>query len=287
MTTDKKFIDVAKLIQEKSPKAYRWMPGFIIRWIKKTIHEDEVNYAISHSVGLDDIAFADYCMDYFKADVTHTGLEHVPKTGPVVLVSNHPLGGLDGIAFMSTVGKLRPDIRFVVNDLLTHIPNFKKVVVGINKVGAKSRASLDLIEATFAADFAVLLFPAGLCSRKMDDGTIRDLTWQKGFITRAIRYNLPVVPVHIDGKNSNWFYNLARFRKKIGLKLNIEMFYLSDEMFGQRGKKIHVTFGQPIPPSTWSDDRKPDEWSELMRQFVYELAQNPDAIFSPKPSVNS
>jgi putative hemolysin len=282
MSEKTKLVDIAKVIQLKSPTLAKWMPGFVLRWIQKTIHEDEVNYAVEHATGIYDVEFADYCLKYLKANVTHQGIENVPKSGPVVLVSNHPLGGIDGVGFMSVVGNYRSDIRFIVNDILTYLVNFKTIVVGINKVGAKSRASLDLIESTFAADFAVLLFPAGLCSRKMDDGTIRDLTWQKGFITRAVKYNLPVIPVHIDGKNSNWFYNLARFRKKIGIKANIEMFYLADEMFNQRGKKIHITFGKPIPPSTWTDDKKTDEWSEMMRQFVYQLADNPNAVFDPK-----
>jgi putative hemolysin len=170
---------------------------------------------------------------------------------------------------MQEAGKARADIRFVVNDILTNLPNFEKIVVGVNKHGTNPRAGLEAIENAYSSGCTILIFPAGLCSRQQDDGAIMDLVWHKSFVARAQKYNLPIVPTFIQGRNSNWFYGLARWRKKLGIKVNLEMFYLPDEMFKQRGQEINITFGRPIPPSVFDKSRKPDDWAALLREFVY------------------
>jgi putative hemolysin len=273
-------IDIAKVLAEKSPAVARILPGFILNWLKRTIHEEEINVGLEISKDIKDLEFASWTLNYLKASADSVGRENIPTDSGVIIASNHPLGGLDGVALMQEAGKARPDVRFIVNDILTNLPNFEKIVVGVNKHGANPRAGLEAIEGAYSGGFAVLIFPAGLCSRKQDDGTIRDLVWHKSFIARAQKYNLPVVPTFIRGRNSNWFYNLARWRKKLGINVNLEMFYLPDEMFRQRGQQIHITFGKPIPAAVFDKSRKQDEWAALLREFVYVFPNQPDLLFA-------
>lgn len=273
-------IDVEKILAAKSPAAARWLPRFVVNWIKKTIHQDEINTALRDSQGIKDLDFAAWSVNFLQAKVDSSGRENIPASGGVIVASNHPLGGLDGVALMQEAGKARPDVRFVVNDILTELPNFDQITVGVNKHGANPRKGLEAIEAAYSGGYAVLIFPAGLCSRKQDNGDIRDLEWQKSFVARAQKYQLPIVPTFIEGKNSSWFYNLARWRKKMGININIEMFYLPDEMFSQRGQRIHIHFGQPIPPQVFDKSRRPEQWAALLREFVYYFPQHPETTFA-------
>ena len=272
-------IDVAKVLAEKSPTVARFMPRFILNWLRRTIHEDEFNTGLEISKDMKDLDFASWVLQYLQVNVNSKNRENIPTEGGVIVASNHPLGGVDGVALMQEAGKARADIRFVVNDILTNLPNFEKIVVGVNKHGANPRAGLEAIENAYASGSTILIFPAGLCSRQQDDGTIMDLVWHKSFVARAQKYNLPIVPTFIEGRNSNWFYGLARWRKKLGIKVNLEMFYLPDEMFKQRGQKINITFGRPIAPSVFDKSRKTDDWAALLREFVYVFPTNENLTF--------
>ncbi len=272
-------IDVAEIIASKNRTLAKWLPGFVLRWLKRTIHEDEINQGLRESQHLYDLDFAEWTLKYLKATTTASGQENIPAGGGVILAANHPLGGLDGLAFMHEAGKVRKDIRFVINDLLMNLPNFPTIGIGVNKHGTNARAALGAIDEAYASGGTMLIFPAGLCSRKQKNSLIRDLEWQKSFIARAQKYQLPIVPVFIKGANSNWFYNLANWRKRFGLKANIEMLYLPDEMFRQRGQNISLTFGPLIPAQTFDRRFRPQEWAELLRRFVYVLDEHPKADF--------
>jgi putative hemolysin len=272
-------IDIAKVLADKSPTVARLMPRFVLNWLKRTIHEEEINVGLEISKDLKDLEFASWVLNYLKVKAESSGREHIPTQGGCIVASNHPLGGLDGVALMQEAGKARPDVRFIVNDILTNLPNFEKIVVGVNKHGSNPRAGLEAIEQAYSGGHGVLIFPAGLCSRKQDDSSIKDLVWHKSFIARAQKYNLPVVPTFINGRNSNWFYNLARWRKKLGIKANLEMLYLPDEMFKQRGQNIQITFGPVIPAAVFDKSRKQDEWAALLRDFVYLFPSQPGLLF--------
>ena len=277
---DEKFIEIDKVFKDKNPKLYKFLPRFILSYIKNTIHQEEMNDVISAASQMKGIEFATHLInDIFKVKVTYQGLENVPKEGGGILISNHPLGGLDGITLTMLVGKHRPDIQFIVNDLLMRIPNFRDVFTPVNKLGVNPKESLIRIEREFASEKLVMIFPAGLCSRKQDDGTIKDLEWTKSFIAKSRKYNHPIVPCHFEGKNSNWFYNLARFRKKVNIKANIEMFFLPDEMFKQSGKSVHITFGKPVYPQDLPKSFTDQELANQFKRFVYHLKENPNADF--------
>lgn len=271
-------IDIDQIFKDKNPRVYRFLPKFILNWVKRTIHQNEINEVLAGSTTIKDVDFANYSLDSLKVTRSSTGLENIPKTGGVIVAANHPLGGLDGMALIAECAKIRPDVRFIVNDILLKLPNFETVFVGVNKVGNKQREQLQKIEELYAKGYCVLIFPAGLCSRKIK-GTITDLIWQKSFIVRAKKYHLPIVPCFIEGQNSNRFYRLANWRKKLGIKANLEMFFLPDEMFKQKGKQIKMHFAKPVAPETWSSVKTADQWAQELKNFVYSLNSSSDRVF--------
>jgi len=265
-----KVIDVEKVLKEKTKTSYKFLPKFLIKWLKKKLHEDDINAGMVYMQQFYGIEFNNAVLDFFNIKIECVGLENLPKEGGVIIASNHPLGGMDGMSLIKAIGQVRGDVRFIVNDVLRNLKNYGDVFVGVNKVGnIKSRDSLQIVEQVYATDSAILVFPAGLVSRKFKKGVIRDLEWNKSFINKAIKYNKPIVPVFIEGKNSNFFYNFARWRKRLGIKANIEMLYLVDEMFKQKGNTIKIHFGKAIEPSVFYTERTPQEWTEILYNYVY------------------
>jgi len=265
----KKFIDIDKVLKEKTKTAYKFLPRFLINWLKKKLHEDDINKGMLHMGQFHGLAFNNSVLDFFNVKIECIGLENLPKDGGVIIAANHPLGGMDGMSMIKAIGQVRGDVRFIVNDVLKHITNFGDIFVGVNKVGnVKSRESLQVVEQVYATNSAILVFPAGLVSRKFSDG-IRDLDWNKSFINKSIKYNKPIVPVFIEGHNSKFFYNFALFRKRLGIKANIEMLFLPDEMFKQKGNTIKLHFGKPIEPSVFYTERTPQQWTEIMYKYIY------------------
>jgi putative hemolysin len=266
-------VDVDLIFRSKNPFLYRLMPGFILGYIKRTIHQDELNEAMSRyrdSYGLDFIA---NILNMFGITYTVSGEENIPRKGRYIFVSNHPLGGLDGMVFMDMVGRYHKNVKFIVNDLLLNLKNLEPVFIPVNKHGRQSADYVRRIEEVYKSDDQVLYFPAGLCSRKTG-GEIRDLEWKKNFIKKALDNKRDIVPVHFEGRNSPFFYNFAKFRQKIGIRANIEMFYLPDEMFRQKNKKIHVTVGPAIPYSRFDKSKTHAGWAEYVRDIVYSLKQD-------------
>lgn len=270
MEKTEKYIDIKEVVRSKNTTLAKWMPGFVTKYLKRIIHQEEINEImrkIGHLEGLD---FVNAGMRELNTKIDIHGVENVPKEAGVVLASNHPLGGLDGIAFMKAVGEVRTDFKFLVNDVLLNIKNLQPLFVPVNKMGENPRTASKIISETYAKDIAILIFPAGFVSRKQAHG-IEDLEWKKSFITRAVKYKKDVVPVYIQGRNSNFFYNLSRFRRMIGIKGNIEMLYLSDEMFRQKGETIKIYFGKPIPYTTFDKSRSHQEWAEVVKKKAYSL----------------
>lgn len=264
-------IDIDKIIKEKSRSFYKVLPGFLIRWLKRTIHQDTLNEIITSNYNTTPKNFSKNSLLYFGLKLSVKGVENLPKDNKrMVFVANHPLGGLDGMAFIQAVGEIYGDVKFPVNDLLLNVPALNEAFIPINKHGKQSREGIKAIDEAFESELPVLYFPAGLCSRKIK-GEIVDLEWKKSFLSQAIKHKRDVVPVYINGRNSEFFYNLSNFRKNIGLKANIEMLYLVDEMVKQNNKELVITFGEPIPVSTFDKSRKLMEWVEFVREKTYAL----------------
>lgn len=264
----KKFIDVEKILKEKAYKLYRWLPRFAINWLKKKLHEDEINHAMDVLKDVEGLEFNKRGLEMLGAKVESLHSEFVPRSGSIIIAANHPLGGLDGMALIKSVGEIRPDVRFFVNDILKNLKNYGEIFVAVNKVGASSTKSLRTMEEVFMTNCAVLFFPAGLVSRKQN-GLVRDLTWKKSFVTQAIDHKRMIQPVFIEGENSKFFYNFANFRKKIGIKANIEMLFLPDEMFRAEKKTIRIHYSKPFDSGILTDRKTHKQWSDLIYQYIY------------------
>jgi 1-acyl-sn-glycerol-3-phosphate acyltransferase len=263
-------VDVDRILAEKNPKIGRVLPGFVIRYLRHIVHQDEINEILRIYRDLRGAAFNDATLGYMGIKYRAHGIENLPKGGRNIFVSNHPLGGLDGMVFMSELSKHFPEIKFPVNDILLYIENYSDIFLPVNKVGSFGRDAARLMEEAYASDYQLLNFPAGICSRKIN-GVITDLPWQKSFIVKAVQHKRDVVPCYFAGRNSSFFYNLANLRTAIRLKMNIEMLYLADEMFRQKGKDIDVYFGEPIAWQTFDKSMTPREWVEIVREKTYNL----------------
>jgi 1-acyl-sn-glycerol-3-phosphate acyltransferase len=264
----KKFIDIEKILKEKAYNLYKWLPRFAINWLKKKLHEDDINDAMEHLKDDQGLEFNRKGLLRLGAKVESINAHLVPKTGSIVIVSNHPLGGLDGMALIKSVGDIRPDVHFLVNDVLKNIKNYGDIYVAVNKLGATSAKYLRVIEEVFRTESALLLFPAGLVSRK-HDGVVRDLVWKKTFVTQAIDHKRMIQPTFIEGENSKFFYNFALWRKRLGIKANIEMLFLPDEMFKARKETIKIHFSKPFDSALLDASKTHKQWSELIYQYIY------------------
>jgi 1-acyl-sn-glycerol-3-phosphate acyltransferase len=266
-----KLVDIEKVFSEKNPRLLKWIPRFVLGYVKRLIHQETINRIVRDHGHEKGIAFARAGLKECMAEVTQQGLEQIPEGKRYLFASNHPLGGLDGVALISVVGEKFPDLKFPVNDILLHLEPLNNIFIPVNKLGAQSKEKVSLFDQAFASDSQILFFPAGLVSRKIN-GKVTDLQWKSSFVKKAIANQRDIVPVYVSGRNSNFFYNLARFRKFIGLKINIEMVFLPDELFRAKTKKIVIKFGTPIPWQSLQDGRSLNEWVDIIRQKSYEMA---------------
>lgn len=265
-------IDIDKVLQDKSPSLKKWLPKFIIRWFKNFIHQDEMNYVLREGNHLSGVEFAKFTIDYMGSIVEFKGLENIPQEGGCIVAANHPLGGLDGMALMIGVSEARKDFKFLANDILMHIEPLRDCFIPVNKFGNTSKENLANISKEYASGKAMIVFPAGLCSRKIN-GKIMDLNWQKSVIKQSIVNKIPIVPTFIEGENSKWFYRIANIRKFLKLKFNIEMMMLPDELYKQKGKKIVIHFGKPVVSSHFSLKTLGLDTQKL-KNHVYNLKDN-------------
>jgi len=282
-----RLIDIEALFAAKNPKLLRIIPGFVIRYLKRITHQDAVNSYIYKHREKFGLPFVEAILEEFgvKIEVENrrsandnnlistSGIEDfisIDKKKRYIIAANHPLGGIDGMVLIDVAGKIWPDIVFPVNDLLMNVPGLKPLFIPINKHG-RNTENARIIASNFASEKTILYFPAGLCSRKQSDGTICDLEWKKTFITKARQYERDIIPVYIAGRNSDWFYNLANWRKRLGIKANIEMLYLVDEMMKQRDQTIRLIFGETISYTTFDKSRSDSEWAEWVKRKTYQL----------------
>lgn len=267
-------IDIDEIVRGKAGAKARFVPRFVLSWLKRIIHQDEVNEFILGEGDKQGMPWLDDCMEYLGTKLNVKGLENLPDDSDgrlFTFVSNHPLGGPDGVALGHLLGhRYDGHIKYLVNDLLMNLHGLAPFFVPINKTGKQSRNFPQLVEAVFNSPNHIIMFPAGLCSRRIN-GQIHDLPWQKTFITKSVETRRDIVPIRFDGRNSDFFYRIANVGKRLGLKFNIAMLYLVDELYKNRGKTFDVTIGKPIPYSTFDKRRKPQEWAAYVEDIVYKL----------------
>jgi len=266
-----KQIDIDRILREKIPGYYKYIPKFIVSYLKKIVHQDELNTFLHNSEGKIGVDFLKASLDFLDTKITVNGYENLPKDGLYTFVCNHPLGGQDGVALGYILGTFyKGKVKYMVNDLLMNLSGLAPLCIPINKTGKQAKDFPRIVKAGFASDDQLIMFPAGLCSRRIN-GVIRDLDWKKTFIVKSVEAHRDVVPIHFEGRNSNFFYSLANLSKALGIKFNIAMLYLADEMFKNRHKTFAVTIGKPIPWQTFDHSKTPAQWAAYVKDIVYKL----------------
>jgi len=265
-------LDVRQILEQKAPSIASKLPGFVVNYLIRTIHQDELNDILSRYHDKEGVDFMQELVKYFGLTLELVGEENLSANRRFIFASNHPLGGLDGICLSAILGKhYEGNVRYLVNDLLLYIPNLQSIFIPINKHGKQGRKAARIMEEAYASDNQIITFPAGLCSRK-SGGRIEDPEWKKSFIQKAVEYKRDIVPIYFEGRNSDFFYRFANIRKSTGIKMNFEMLYLPDEMFKSKGKTFRIHFGKTIPWETFDQSKiSPREWAQWVKNITYKL----------------
>jgi putative hemolysin len=272
--SEKMLIDIDAILASKAGKKARYVPRFLVSYLKKIAHQEELNGFLENEQDRYGVEFIEDFFRFFDNSFEVEGMENLPSEGWHTFVSNHPLGAIDGMGLGMILGRHYDEkIKYLVNDLLMNIPQLKSLFIPINKTGRQAKNLPRQVDEAFKSENHILMFPAGICSRRTN-GVIRDLEWKKTFITKSVQTQRDVVPIHFDGRNSDFFYNLANANKMLGLKFNIAMLYLADEMFKNRGQKFKVTIGKPIAWETFDKSKTPAEWAQYVQDVVYSLKRH-------------
>ncbi len=272
-------IDVEGVVKAKSPRIAKKIPRFVFNYIKRTIQQDRMNEFLSAHPDEKGVDFADALLAYLNINLLIDGEENIPQDGRFIFASNHPLGGMDGVALISFLGKkYNRNFKVVVNDLLMAMKPLSEHFLPINKYGKQDKNNADTLAQAYEGDGQMAMFPAGLVSRRQGK-EIKDLTWNKAFIAKSIQYRRDIIPVWFEGYNSRFFYNFAHWRKRLGIKFNIELIYLPDEMFKSENKTFTIHFGTPIPWQTFDKTHSRMEWAQYVKDKVYEIR---DRLNKPK-----
>ncbi len=263
-------VDVKTRLIEKSKNE---KPSkLLVSFLRKIAHEKDLNYFLINNPDAYGLDFLTKALDYLKVKLTVKGAENISDDGRYLFVSNHPLGGLDGLAlghYLAT--RYDSKVKFLANDLLMSLVPLHCLFLPVNKHGGQGRKSMETLNETFKSDEQILIYPAGMCSR-LQKGKIRDLEWKKTFVVKSVEYQRDVVPVYFKARNSWFFYILSKIRKALKIKLNIEMLFLVDEMFKQKNKVFKAYIGKPIPWQTFQDKSKtPKQWAAEIKKLVYTL----------------
>ncbi len=270
--TDLIEIDLRRVVKTKLPEKSRYIPGFVISWLERVICQRQMNEMLRECHGKRDADFCRGVLEHLRVSYKVEGAENLPSDGRIIIVSNHPLGGLDGMMLIDYFTQVYgPGLKFIVNDLLMAIAPLRGVFLPINKHGRQSRGSFQGIDQAMESDVPVIIFPAGLCSRKGKNGKIADLKWQKTFVNKAIQHKRPIVPVFFDGQNSDFFYNFAKLREQSGLKFNVEMIRLPKEMFRSAGQSFTIKIGAPIDWHTLDGGAGAQQQADKIKEIVYNL----------------
>ena len=267
-------IDLHRILRERLPEKYgRVIPGFVISLLERIIRQKELNEMLRVGWPARGSEFATRILDYLGVTLDVEGLDRLPDRR-LMFAGNHPLGGLDGIALISVLGRKYGDewVRFLVNDMLMNVEPLRDVFLPVNKYGSQGRAAALAINEALASGKQIFQFPAGLVSRLHDDGKVADLEWQKAFVAKAIEYERDIVPVRFEALNRMRFYRLARWRKKAGIKVNVEQVMLPAEVCACRDRRFRIVFGSPVG---WRDLRdsgeSPQRLAARLREEVYSI----------------
>ena len=277
-------LNVEQMIQQQLPNVTQkpWLYGPVKGMLSYLLHEEEFQSFTKRYPHLQGLEFVEQVLDYFnfRYAVRDNELERIPSSGRVVIIANHPIGSLDGLALLKLVSDIRPDVKVLANQLLMAIKPLHNLLLPVNNMqGGTERRRLDAIQAHLAAEGALVLFPAGEVSRLKPNG-IRDGKWHSGFLRFATQANAPILPVHIDGRNSVWFYSASMLYKPLATMLLVK------EMFKQKQKTISIRIGEQIPYDSFSNlALELPAKVKLFKKHLYRLAKDKPALFKTQSAI--
>ncbi|MBQ7742873.1 MAG: 1-acyl-sn-glycerol-3-phosphate acyltransferase [Bacteroidaceae bacterium] len=269
-------IDIERVLHDKMGSKARYVPRFVVRWLKKIIHQDDMNGFFRAHKDEEGVQWLKSVVEYADMHITVHGLDNLPADGDhhFTFASNHPLGGIDGVALGAILGEhYDGNIRYLLNDILMNLPGLRPLGVAVNVTGSQGREAMLKVDEVFASDHQLIMFPAQLCSR-MIKGRVQDLPWKKAVVQKSVQHQRDIVPIHFSGQNSKRFYRIANWSKRLGLKVNIAMLFLVDELYRNMHKSFDVHIGKPIPWQTFTSDRSYSDWAQWLRAQVYELEKS-------------
>lgn len=265
-------IDVGAVLHEKAPRLARWIPRPVVGWLRRTIHEREINRIMATCWDLAPQPFIQACFRMWNISYTVTGLDRLPPDGRYLFVANHPFGGMDGMMLADRLIDRFGDVRVVVNDILMHIEPLRPLWLPVNKHGVQNQHYARLIDEAFHGDKPILTFPAGLCSRRIG-GQVTDLRWRPNFLKKAFAADRQIVPVFVEGELSDFFYRVDRIRRMLGIRFALEMLWLPDEMFRQAGRSFRIVVGEPVSREELARFGSPAEQLDFVRGKCYSLGE--------------
>lgn len=263
-------IDVEQLITERYPD--RKMPKFVIRLLRKIACEDKINKLFASAPGKKNLEFIDACMKYLNVACHVVGEENLPDDERrFIFVSNHPQGGIEAICIAYVLGHIyNSKIKFYANELLTVLDPLKEMFLPIFKHKRQGKENSRIINDFYKTDNHLVTFPAGVTSYKKK-GKIIDHEWRKSFITAAVRHQRDVVPMYFQARNSDFFYCIENFRKRIGFPVNFEVLFFASEFFKQQGNAFTLFIGKPVRWEVFDTSRSHKEWADEIRNVVFNL----------------
>jgi len=265
-----KVIDIEKAIRSSKSDFVRSLPKFVVRLLERLVRQDDLNASIQRNSDKTGVPFVNGILNDWNVKIVVKGGEKVPGSGRFVFVANHPVGGMDAMAFLSTIYQFFPNVISPSNQLFNNIPNLHPVILGVNVFGINTKETVRKFNQLFESDSQIMIFPARIVSRRRK-GIISDLPWQKTFVTKSIQYKRDIIPVHISGRNSGLFYFIANLRKFLRIKISVEIILLPHEMMKQRNTTVTITIGEVIPFQSFTDVMTHSEWAQKVKSVVYSL----------------
>ncbi len=278
-------VDVQKEIEKKFPKVKEkdnFLKKSLFKIAKKIVHEDSINQFLGENSHLKGFEFVDAVLDYFDFDytVSNSDLQNIPPHGKVVIIANHPLGGLDALCLLRLVSQVRKDVKIVANDFLSGFDALNSLFIPIDNYKTKqAKEDIKKIYEALNNEQALIIFPAGEVSRATPKG-IKDSAWQKGFLTFAKHSNSPILPIFLDGKNSKTFYTMSLINKTFSTLL------LSNEMFNKKSKRINIKIGEIIPNENITPKGIDKEIIvKLYKKHLYALKNGKKSFFQTQSAI--
>ena len=268
-------IDLKQVLKDKLGAKSRYVPSFVVSALQKIIHQDDLNELLANNFPARGGQFCQGVLEDLDVDLRIINEENLPENPRFILVSNHPLGGLDGVTMIAWLSRhYGREARFVVNDLLMAIEPLRDCFVPVNTHGAQNKRYQNALAEALASDDPVVIYPAGLVSRMGPDGQVADTPWRKMFVNKAIEFDRPVVPVYFHAHNSKFFYRMARMRKRLGIKFNYEMVLLPREVFGARHASFTLCVGKPVSVQELKAMGSAEQAAANLQKIVYSLQKS-------------